>query len=261
MTPFFRRIRQKLANDNQFLKYSRYAIGEILLVVVGILIALQINNWNEERKNSIIEQGTLVSLKSDLETALVQLDDKLRQNRNYKTLDSILLDIMHFKKDISTDSLEILTLSHTFSPGFDPELGTLNEILSTGKMEIIKNRALRKHISTWNKYMDELEEVDGKLAHYDLQVKDPLYAKYLPYKNIARAYSYYLYGTTDIPKSNFKWDSKALLENKEFENMLSNYMIYSTIQYERLLDINKNIIVMIGLIDDDLIENELNNTN
>jgi len=48
MTPFFRRIRYKLANDNQFLKYSRYAIGEIALVVFGILIALQINDWNEQ---------------------------------------------------------------------------------------------------------------------------------------------------------------------------------------------------------------------
>ena len=50
MIPFFRRIRQKLANDNQFLKYSRYAVGEIVLVVIGILIALYINNWNEQRK-------------------------------------------------------------------------------------------------------------------------------------------------------------------------------------------------------------------
>ena len=50
MIGFFRKIRKKLADDNQFLKYSRYAIGEILLVVVGILIALQINNWNENRK-------------------------------------------------------------------------------------------------------------------------------------------------------------------------------------------------------------------
>ena len=53
MTPFFRRIRQKLANENQFLKYSRYAIGEIVLVVIGILIALAINNWNEERVKKI----------------------------------------------------------------------------------------------------------------------------------------------------------------------------------------------------------------
>ena len=50
MIPFFRKIRKKMADDNRPLKYARYAIGEIVLVVVGILIALQINNWNEERQ-------------------------------------------------------------------------------------------------------------------------------------------------------------------------------------------------------------------
>jgi hypothetical protein len=49
MTPFFRPIRRQFANDNQFLKYSRYAIGEIVLMVIGILTTLQINNWNEKR--------------------------------------------------------------------------------------------------------------------------------------------------------------------------------------------------------------------
>ena len=50
MLTFFRKIRRKLANQNKFVQYSRYAIGEIVLVVIGILIALSINNWNEERK-------------------------------------------------------------------------------------------------------------------------------------------------------------------------------------------------------------------
>ena len=54
MIPFYRKIRKNLADDNQFFKYSRYAIGEILLVVVGILIALQINNWHKaNEKNEI----------------------------------------------------------------------------------------------------------------------------------------------------------------------------------------------------------------
>jgi hypothetical protein len=63
MINFFRKIRKQLANDNMPLKYTRYAIGEIVLVVIGILIALQINNWNEERviKNSInFYLGTLI---------------------------------------------------------------------------------------------------------------------------------------------------------------------------------------------------------
>ena len=48
MIPFFRKIRKKMADDNKPLKYMRYAIGEIVLVVVGILIALQINNWETD---------------------------------------------------------------------------------------------------------------------------------------------------------------------------------------------------------------------
>jgi len=73
MTPFFRRIRQKLANENQFLKYSRYAIGEIVLVVVGILIALSINNWNEERLNKIALQEHLKNLVEELDQDLYGL--------------------------------------------------------------------------------------------------------------------------------------------------------------------------------------------
>jgi hypothetical protein len=50
MIPFFRKTRKKMADDNRPLKYMRYAIGEIALVVIGILIALSINNWNEIEK-------------------------------------------------------------------------------------------------------------------------------------------------------------------------------------------------------------------
>jgi hypothetical protein len=56
MLPFFSKIRYHLAKDNQFLKYSRYAIGEIVPVVIGILIALQINTWNEQNKGNKEEQ-------------------------------------------------------------------------------------------------------------------------------------------------------------------------------------------------------------
>ena len=52
MINFFRKIRRKLADDNKPIKYMRYAVGEIVLVMVGILLALQVNNWNEERKQN-----------------------------------------------------------------------------------------------------------------------------------------------------------------------------------------------------------------
>ena len=87
MTPFFRKIRWRLAQDNQFFKYSRYAIGEIVLVVVGILIALAINNWNEQRKlqneiNTYLSQK-LENLKED-QLRLIEIRD-IRQDKAEKS--------------------------------------------------------------------------------------------------------------------------------------------------------------------------------
>ena len=66
MINFFRKIRKQLADDNKPLKYLRYAIGEILLVVIGILIALQINNWNEERKDKKLEVVVLNDIRDNI---------------------------------------------------------------------------------------------------------------------------------------------------------------------------------------------------
>ncbi|MCK0178015.1 DUF6090 family protein [Flavobacteriaceae bacterium S0862] len=62
MIKFFRKIGQNLLMENKTGKYFKYAIGEILLVVIGILIALQINNWNENQKDRIIEKEMLTEL-------------------------------------------------------------------------------------------------------------------------------------------------------------------------------------------------------
>jgi hypothetical protein len=74
MLRFFRQLRQRLLTDNKFSKYLLYAIGEILLVVIGILIALQIDNWNEEVQNRKIEQSFYKDILSDLKKDSLKLD-------------------------------------------------------------------------------------------------------------------------------------------------------------------------------------------
>ena len=169
--------------QNKTGKYLKYAIGEIILVMIGILLALQVNNWNQNRINRGVEKGTLSSLKIDLDSAMVQLDEKIRQNSEFRFVDSTALNIINKNEKVPTDSIQYLLLFHAFTPGFSPELGTLNEILNTGKTDIIKNKALKNHISSWNKYMDELAEVDDKLLHFDKEIKLPLYSKHLAYRN------------------------------------------------------------------------------
>ncbi|MFN1835220.1 DUF6090 family protein [Balneola sp. MJW-20] len=98
MITLFRRIRQKLIESGSVTKYLLYAIGEILLVVVGILIALQVNNWNEERRQREVSFNTLQSLKTELEEAKSGLDDVIGFN-NDLLKDSELYIYEKFSKD------------------------------------------------------------------------------------------------------------------------------------------------------------------
>ena len=82
MIKFFRHIRRSLINQNQMGKYFKYAIGEILLVVIGILIALQINNWNENRKEKEALNAIYSTVVSDIESDLKTIPEVLRYNNN-----------------------------------------------------------------------------------------------------------------------------------------------------------------------------------
>src|SRR6056297_2698559 len=75
MLKFFRHIRKKLIEQDNVRKYLLYAIGEILLVVIGILIALQVNNWNEERKERNQEVKILREIRNDLKSNYMEIED------------------------------------------------------------------------------------------------------------------------------------------------------------------------------------------
>ncbi|TFG75088.1 MAG: hypothetical protein E4H26_06710 [Flavobacteriales bacterium] len=97
MINLFRKIRQQLADDNKPLKYMRYAIGEIVLVVIGILIALQINNWNEWRKDREKEQKVLITLAKNLERNSVILRSGLSYIEKLDNSSKIVFDFFEGK--------------------------------------------------------------------------------------------------------------------------------------------------------------------
>jgi len=92
MIKFFRKIRQRLLTENKFSNYLIYAVGEIALVVIGILIALSINNWNELKKQRIEDIGLLRDLKTDFEIKNKQLQKEyeINKNLNAKTIRFIM---------------------------------------------------------------------------------------------------------------------------------------------------------------------------
>ena len=91
MIKFFRKIRQKLLSENKFSRYLIYAIGEIVLVVFGILIALQINNWNEKQKQKKQLDSIYITVQQNLKTDLKNIKIPIDF---FETLDSTLLSVM-----------------------------------------------------------------------------------------------------------------------------------------------------------------------
>jgi len=87
MLKFFRRIRQKLIDGGNMKRYLIYAIGEILLVVIGILIALQINNWNEKRQNILKVENLLIKIQKNIKSDLADIN---QITAFYATKDSLM---------------------------------------------------------------------------------------------------------------------------------------------------------------------------
>ena len=144
MIKFFRKIRYNLMEQNKTGKYLKYAIGEIVLVVIGILIALQINNWNENRKIKQTEVRLLKELKVDLEETKVDLLSDIDKCQKIRiTTDSIyqkLVNITTFKP------VEISINYTTEIPLLFPKLSAYEALQSEG-ITIISNNKLRKKIT------------------------------------------------------------------------------------------------------------------
>lgn len=149
MIPFFRRIRKQFADDNKPLKYLRYAIGEIVLVVIGILIALQINNWNEARKEKILEYTYIHSLINDLQADVVNIDSAVPGNQELLSgLDSLLAMLATGPFDTEQRRQVLLySVKNTYwYLRVEFSDATISQGNSSGNYQIIKNPEVTKAI-------------------------------------------------------------------------------------------------------------------
>jgi len=131
-------------------KYFKYAIGEIILVVIGILIALQINNWNENRK--LYEQrkeliSNLITDFSDTNESLVSIIKKKEAELN--TMNDFIKIINNSTQTISVDSLRRMAIVFFKEDNFKPNILSYNEAVSNGDFKLIESRSLIQHIDTF----------------------------------------------------------------------------------------------------------------
>tara|TARA_R100000935_G_scaffold8302_7_gene17523 strand:+ start:154549 stop:155328 length:780 start_codon:yes stop_codon:yes gene_type:complete len=149
MIKFFRKIRQRLLIENRFSKYLLYAIGEIILVVIGILIALQINNLNEGRKEKNTETATLSILLEDLEAAEKFSNEYIESEQYY--LD-ILETILHKDSIVTLLNDKTKTIEYFNKAFWDfeiqvPVINTYSDLKNAGKIAIINNNEIRERLS------------------------------------------------------------------------------------------------------------------
>ena len=158
MIKFFRHIRKSLLMENKTGKYFKYAIGEIILVMIGILLALQVNTWNEIRKDNDKEQQILKQLAEEYKSNLLQLEQKIAHRGKIIKAGNKVLDYIDSPLNINTDSLynqlNVLIGNPTFKP-------IQNNLINSGDILLIKNKQLKQLLTTWPSNVAHVKEIEN----------------------------------------------------------------------------------------------------
>jgi len=150
MIKFFRKIRYNLMEQNKTGKYFKYAIGEIVLVVVGILIALSINNWNEERKSENLTRTYLNNLKLDLLSDLSGIEKTIKDINNFEEEGHYSLDVIDGKIDtIKKERFLKSLIWNNHYPIFQPSRSTYDDLINSGNIKLIKDNDLKVALSKY----------------------------------------------------------------------------------------------------------------
>lgn len=175
MAKFFRNKRTDSIMNKKIKKYFFYAVGEIILVVIGILLAVGINNWNIEVNNSKQEAKILDQLLVEYTTNLEEIDNKISmRNMIVESVEKLFLYADYGFSETSIDSVGLYIHRTTYDPTFDPADGVTNELLNSGKFYLLQNEELKNQLTSWFRVVSELNEQEELTAKF-------VYERYLPY--------------------------------------------------------------------------------
>jgi hypothetical protein len=214
MIKFFRKVRQKLLSENKFSKYLLYAIGEILLVVIGILIALNINNSNELKKQRAQELNYLKNIKTDLQLNIAHLDNYIESRQT--AINSANEVIAHYEgkpisdlKVFSRHTVNIYTWRKFFQIN-----NTYQELINSGNLALISNDLIKGTLLNMETLYNVMK--DGE-AHFrydaELLLYEPSY-EMMDMNPIVQNYMHYV--------SNGAVGENRELSKTEFDDMLKD---------------------------------------
>jgi len=166
MIKLFRKIRYDLMEKNKTGKYFKYAFGEIVLVVIGILIALSINNWNENRKNKLTESEYYCKLLADFELDRQNIAVLYEESEHKIEISKrLLLELNNKNKDKSYLLNNYLQGLRTNA--FVPSKVAMTDIVSSGKLNLLTNDSLKndllRYYGSWINYSFNLKSINQKV--------------------------------------------------------------------------------------------------
>ncbi|WP_339628385.1 DUF6090 family protein [uncultured Maribacter sp.] len=251
MIKFFRKIRQNFLLEGKTGKYFKYALGEIILVVIGILIALQINNWNEDRKASFEEIVVLKAMKTDFLETERRAKETIESQNEVVDYCYKLQIMMNGQKD--TDSIgEYIYRGALSYWRIEPANGTYDGLIGSGKTYIIKNQTLKSLLAEYSaeiKYGFEDED-------FGLELTSILVEKSSPYSAFLEPERYRVRVGIEKPISKEKRNS-SIAEHLNNNSFLGVLVAKSDMAHNRLV-YQKNILSLVEKILTQ-IESELEN--
>jgi len=214
MIKFFREIRYNLMDKNNTKKYLKYAIGEIVLVVIGILIALQINNWNEARKTRNKEIAYLTNIKTDLQLSILELEEFIA-NRDSQ-IESAIIIVNHFNgkpvNDWNTFNKHIVSI-YTWQRFYLVD-NTHQELKNSGNFAIISNDSIKNSLLNLDLLYKKLKY---KEDHWRYDAEQTLHPGQYEKADINSISNNYLYQLTDGQQGEL-----GNLSKETFGNMLDD---------------------------------------
>ena len=227
MVTLFRRIREKLIASGSATRYLLYAIGEIFLVVVGILIALQVNNWNEERLQRKEEVNVLLNVRNDLSDGIEEMGflNDLR-TKMVDVIDLLVSEREYIINNYRPEQIDSLLSALINTPTYNNQSGSLEVLLNTGRINLVRDDTLRNLLISWPGLVEDMIEGELDQEELDRDHYRPVVREYISVNNMYKNYSLEgridsaddLYNRETVVQS----DHAGLLRNPLFENVLVN---------------------------------------
>jgi hypothetical protein len=236
----FRKLRRAFIEQQKLTKYLTYALGEIILVVIGILIALQINNLNEAQKSEEAEARLIEDLRLEFQENLKELDkDILRLEKSTAATKQILGLVGHKNPSIGAQELDSLLMIQLTSPTWNPSVIVLEELKNSGGYGHIQNPKLKIALLQWERYYSNILEMENAFRR-SFEDEIDFLKKHGSLRSIDAVNKDFNVSPSLLPNRNLE-----LLQNYEFENCMDDVYVSSSDQLHNYIEAREIIVRII----------------